>query len=447
VAGVLVAAAIAGALLAYDARLGLAAVIGVIYLPIAFLDVPLALVLWLPVVFMAAFPGVNSAIHGGSLLIAFAWLGSSAKRRVASRALLERHRGLLVCVLMFSAWLPLSLTWADRPGLAKTILLAWAAALALFVIVATTINTPRHVRLLLGAFVVGAVVSVAVGLLSSGLHGAAAGSPDTLTQQQGRLQGGAGDPNFLAASLVPAIVLAMGLLSTMPRAATRWALRLAIVILVLGLVDSESRGGLVAAAVAAVAAVALHRRARPRILMGICLLVAIAGVWFASSPAAWQRIVNTNNAGNGRSSLWTVGFRVYDDHPVIGVGLSNFEVHSPLYVDRPGELKYVDLIAERPHVVHNTYLQLLVETGFIGFALFMTIVVACLRAAWSAARRFEARGHAAMSSIAISVVIAVLGALVASVFLSNGQSSQLWLLLALGPVLLRLSYSMPPRRS
>jgi O-antigen ligase len=107
-------------------------------------------------------------------------------------------------------------------------------------------------------------------------------------------------------------------------------------------------------------------------------------------------------------------------------------------VTGPGELTFVNFIAERPHVVHNVYLQTLVEVGLIGLGLFLAVIVASLAAAMRAARRFEARGDFVMSAFARSVFVALLAALVASFFISNGNGFQIWVLLAFGPMLLRL---------
>jgi O-antigen ligase len=89
--------------------------------------------------------------------------------------------------------------------------------------------------------------------------------------------------------------------------------------------------------------------------------------------------------------------------------------------------------------VHNTYLQLLVESGVIGLVFFLIVVVGSLGASWLAARRFDALGRRDYANLARAVLIGTVGMLAASFFLTNGNNFQLWLLFALGPAMLTMA--------
>ena len=311
-------------------------------------------------------------------------------------------------------------------------------AVGVLAVVATTVRTPDHLRLVTGAFVLGAVVSVTVGLVEQSL--ASAGSAlESATHTEGRLQGGGGDPNYLAAGLVPAMALAGGLAAGTRKPMVRLALFAAMGFLVLGLVESESRGGLLAGILTLAAAVVIYRGRRSHALLACTIAISIAAAAFAASPATWERVSSVDGGGNGRADLWQVASRVAGDHPLVGVGLNNFRSESGAYVRKPGTLEYVDLISERPHVVHNVYLQLLAEEGIVGLSLFLAVALACLGAAWRAARRFDAADDYALAALARAVVLAIGGALAASFFISNATDKRAWVLMALGPALLGLS--------
>ena len=64
--------------------------------------------------------------------------------------------------------------------------------------------------------------------------------------------------------------------------------------------------------------------------------------------------------GGGRGTLWFMAIRVFLQNPILGIGWGNFRELTY------GKLKW----AEQAHT-HNTYLQLLAETGVVGFAVYM----------------------------------------------------------------------------
>jgi putative inorganic carbon (HCO3(-)) transporter len=164
---------------------------------------------------------------------------------------------------------------------------------------------------------------------------------------------------------------------------------------------------------------------------------------FAATPAAWERISTIDAGGSGRSSLWTVGWRVASDHPLTGVGLDNFVVVAGDYVREPGALTRVGRIAEDPQYVHNLYLHVLAENGVVGLALYVMFVAGCLRAAWVAASRFAARGDPAMEALARAVFVGACGMLISAFFLSSMIDQRMWVLFAFGPALLAAASREP----
>jgi O-antigen ligase len=132
---------------------------------------------------------------------------------------------------------------------------------------------------------------------------------------------------------------------------------------------------------------------------------------------------------------------MWQDHPIVGVGLGGFIDNASDYVRAVGPLQFANFIAEQPHVVHNSYLEMLAETGIVGLGLYLAVVAACLRCAWRAAKRFEQAGDAAMAVLSRAVIVSVLSMLTAAFFISGETDRRAWVLLAFGPALLAATRS------
>jgi O-antigen ligase len=233
---------------------------------------------------------------------------------------------------------------------------------------------------------------------------------------------------------VPAIMLAGGL-AIWRSSARRAMLALATAIIAVGLAATQSRGGLIAGIVCAIVALMIWR-GRRGLILGLIGLAALATVaFFVANPSAWHRIAASNSSGSGRIDIWTVAWRVVHDHPFAGVGIAQFPQVSPHYVLQPGVLEYVNLIVEKHIVVHNLYLQLWVETGIVGLLLFLALIATSVTAALRAARTFDLQGDGEMSALSRAAALGLIAMLTGSLFLSNLEAGQLWVLLALGPVL------------
>ena len=255
----------------------------------------------------------------------------------------------------------------------------WLAALA-FLVVLTTISTARDVSMVAVAFVIGAVISVVIGFATGSLETAT--NSVSQTAIQGRFTGGGGDPNVQAAGFIAAMFLAGGLYSVYHSRRARIALLLAFVLMTVGFLGTQSRGGLVALAVATISALIIAPRQRKR-LLGLLSMAAVAGgVLVAVNPGSLSRITDISGGTSGRNDLWRVAWEVFTGHPVIGVGIGNFQVVESHYVLRPGAIDRIQYLTDVPYLVHNTYLQLLAESGVIGLVAFLLVIVLTLRAAY-----------------------------------------------------------------
>ncbi len=424
-------ALLAGLLLARDVQIGVAVMLAVLYVPIVMLNLPLGLVLWIPLIFVERLPATSFGPTLVLMLVGAAWLGALPMRSALVGAFARRHQVLLWLLLMMLVWITLSIFWSQNAGAALEDFWAWLVAGAVFFVVATSFADRRYLPLACAAFVVGAVISLAVGLVPGAIDRAAVGG-ELAADEASRLGGSYGDPNFLAAGLVPAMALAAGLTAVWRGTAARWVLGSAVVVLGIGLAATGSRGGLVAAGVSVLAALVLARGRRVELGALVALGVTVTGLWVAtSSPETWER-VRSFDTGTGRVDLWTIAGRMTADHPIEGVGINNFRSASAEYIRQPGRLQDVELIVERPLVAHNTYLQQFAETGIVGALLLIAVLLGALRATWQAGRRFTLGGDARMAGLARALLVAQVAVLSASIFMSNGYDKRIWVLLALG---------------
>lgn len=435
-AGAVLAIAV-GVLLTRSPALGIGLVAATLFVPLALTNLPLAIALWVPLVAIEYAQIAGRAPYLATLVIVGAFAGVQLRSGASGdRAKIAPGAWALAALLL---WMTFSALWARDVGVVLAGLREYLVAAAALVVLSSSLVRAEQIALVALAFVAGSVLSVLVGLAGVGTPvSTTANAFDAATR--GRLSGGAGDPNYLAAMLIPAIALAVALLKHYRDLLTRVGLAVSLIVMVYGLALTESRGGFLAAIVAVVLSIAIAPRRGWAVATAVATL-ALTGALLSTSPGALQRVTSVDRGGNGRSDLWTVAWRMVEDHPLEGVGLGNYVVRSREYaLRRPGALTFSELIiVDKPLVTHNLYLQMLAELGVVGLALLLGVIGWCLRAGLAASRRFERLGEPALAAIARAVVVGTTASLVASFFISNSADTRLFTLLALGPALLMAS--------
>ena len=420
------AAALTGSAMTVDVRLGIGAALGIAYVPIVLINLQLAIVLWIPFSFLIAADPMNAGPLGG-VMIVVAWAGALAVRGSEVAALVVEHRNLLICVAALVLWVMTSMAWAQEAPIGESVFFEWIAAALVVLVISTALTSPRYLRLAAAAFVLGAVISVALGLVGGAVQ----------TTELDRAVGGIGDANVLAAGIMPAIVVAAGLAAGSRRFGVGLLVLIAVVVLTIGLVATGSRGGFVAGLVGAAAMLALGRGHRAGLVVLLLCVIGAAAAWFSVDTAAWERVsdISGGGTGTGRSELWATAWQMWQDHPLVGVGLEAFRDNASSYVRELGPIEFASFLVEQPKVVHNTYLQLLAETGILGLALYLVVIFSSIRLAWRAALLFERIGDLSMATLSRAVIGALVAMLAGITFISAASDRRLWILLALGPAL------------
>jgi O-antigen ligase len=432
--GVLAAAAIFGVLAALGPviAVGVAAAIVFAYIVFASLAGGFAILAFLSFVEILPTSGSLSPAKAAGLLLVIAWIARFSLSERDRGDFFTEHSHLAWVMIAFIAWSTLTLLWATQTGSALTALSRYIPNMLLLPIAYLAVRSRRELMLVLAAIIGGAVLAAGFGIVKP--------PNPSIASEGGRASGTIGDPNELAAALLAGLALAAGFLLARARLApiVRLGAMAAIPLCAGGIFLSLSRGGLVALAALLVAGTVFGGPWRLAITALLVAVVAGGLVYFtqfASLPA--RERVTAIKGGTGRSDLWTVGLRMVSAHPVGGVGVGNFEAVSRNYVLQPGPLQRTDLIfSSNPKVAHNTYLQVMAETGITGLVLFLGVVIGCLALALRAALLAARRGDRILEALARGLLLALIGMLVADFFISQTYSKLLWALLALCPVLL-----------
>jgi O-antigen ligase len=416
-----------GAVAVLSPPAAIAAVVALAFVVTVIVDLAAGLAMFATVTFFVLIPGIGASFVSIVKLAGLALL-LSVGRKIGGRTLLQDHPLVGSVAIALVTWAFASALWAPDVGRARGRAFTLLLSLVLVFIVYSAVRRPRHARWLVHGYIMGAVLSAVVGFVT----------PAPAEGDAARLSGGIGDPNELALVLVPGLALAFFALPGARGTVERWLLVAAAGVIAISLLETGSRGGLVALAVMFVAALILGGRLRARVLASLLAFAALGAVYFvfaAPSQVAARVTHFTAGGGSGRTDLWAIARQVAHDHPLTGVGIGNFVQVERSYVSRTTNLPAIDLVLDQTHVVHNTYLELLAELGPIGLGCFLAVVAAALGLDWRAVRTFARAGQTDLELIARGVIVGLCGMLAASVFLSAEYEKQLWLLLGFAAAL------------
>jgi O-antigen ligase len=185
----------------------------------------------------------------------------------------------------------------------------------------------------------------------------------------------AADPNYLAASLLLPLSLAVyGFLT--PR---RWLARLGWLLvagtIAFGIFVTMSRGALVAMAVMILFYVLTKRVSRSMTIALVIVLVALTFVLPSSFYSRLQTAVDSG--GTGRTIIWRGGLVAFQHYALFGAGLNNFPYAYRDYIGSAPLFRGI----QSATAAHNSYLEIAVDMGLVGLALMLAAIVGQLRAA------------------------------------------------------------------
>lgn len=176
-----------------------------------------------------------------------------------------------------------------------------------------------------------------------------------------------------------------------------------------GVVLSESRGVWIGLLIAPVITLFFHNRRKAFVLL--FSFIAVFGVILLFSNVLKQRAVlivtsvyteDALGSTGTRFELWKGSLLIFKEHPLLGVGLGDFQSNIEKLI-MENKLKKIDTTIH----AHNIFLQALATGGIIGLTLMVAFLASLIR--WGIKRIQENGGIGGYSIILITVLFMVAG--------------------------------------
>jgi probable O-glycosylation ligase (exosortase A-associated) len=338
-----------------------------------------------------------AAIIGAATLI-----GTLLTRRRATVPI----NSLSIAVGVFLVWTSITTIFALYPGESYEKWLVMIKTMFMVLMIPVLLQTREQFRMLIWVIV-----------LSLGFYGAKGGVFVVMTGGEFRVWGPPGsyiqDNNALAAMLIMIVPMMRYLQLTSPHRLVRWALLGLMVLCGIAVFGSYSRGALLAV-IAMLAFLWLKGRHKLAFIA-----VAIISIPFVLSvmPHQWYQRMETigayqlDSSANMRLNSWGTMLNIAKDRPIIGAG---YEVAKREIYNR-----YSPDPSFPPQVAHSIYFEALGSHGFVGLAVYLSLLFCHWRTAGNITRKAGDRPDLAWARhYGLMMQVSIVGFAVGGAFLS-----------------------------
>jgi O-antigen ligase len=288
---------------------------------------------------------------------------------------------------------------------------------AYFLIVAAIASTPRRAGLILLGFGAGGMV-VAISNAAVVLDAIRHHVLDLVTTPPVAIYQTA---NAVALYLIPLVAMAVAILVHGRGRLERWLSGVFLAVSLPACLLSFSRGGYLALAAVAIGLAVSHRWAKV-LVPG----VIVAGLAISQVPLLRQRIAYElhplpGNTLDFRIRIWGQTLRLLSHHPVLGIGLGNYQqAMGPFWQDLPKVI-----------YPHNIVLNFWAVTGLLGLAGFFWLAIRAFIMGWRGWRRHPVQWRPYDLGVMLALVAMVVHGLVDVPFFKNDLSLEFWALCGL----------------
>jgi O-antigen ligase len=288
---------------------------------------------------------------------------------------------------------------------------------AFFLIVGAVASTPRRAGLILLGFAAGGAVvailnaAVVLDAIRHHLLDLATTPPVVIYQTA----------NAVSLYLIPLVAMSAAILVHGRGRAERWLSGLFLVVAVPACLLSFSRGGYLALAAVGLGLAISHRWARVLVPGVVVVGLAVSQVPLIRHRIAYELHPLPGNTFDFRLRIWGQTLRMLSHHPVLGIGLSNYQqAMGPYWQDLP-----------RVIYPHNIVLNFWAVTGLLGLAGFFWLAVRAFLLGWQGWRRHPADWRPYDLGVVLVLVAMVVHGLVDVPFFKNDLSLEFWALLGI----------------
>jgi len=373
----------------------------------------------------ASFPGLNFSLTTVCLAVLYGlWFSETMGEPLRRRASLMWRMTLPLA--SYVALVTLSMLTADDVTLAFfEVTLYWQTFLLYFYLV-HQIRSRDDVLFVVTMLLVGLLVQ---GLLMVALWIAGGNIKipyiSTRLDEGGRVGGTIGSPNTAASYLTLLLAPALALFLTRVRRGLRFLAGLACMLGGVALILTLSRGGLIATAVSMALLVLFgwHRGWISWKAPVFTVLAALVVLALFSGPIAERISDPDQGSAYSRIPLMRLAFAMISENPVLGIGANNFTPNIGRYLT-------IDTGAAYLSAVHNRYLLIWAESGFLALLAFLWFLLSTIRRGW----RCWLRRDPLLSPLALAFSVAIAGQMIhmtVARFSGRAQVQFLWLVAAL----------------
>jgi len=297
----------------------------------------------------------------------------------------------------------------------------------------TFVGKPQELRRLMSLWV---LLHVFVGIYAQFVnHGAGPG-------------GYLGDENDVALALCMALPYAyLGRTVFYKSAVGRLMGTACALMIAVGVVASESRGGFVALLVTALAIIWFS----PHRVRNLLVVAVLGGALYLGMSQAYLNDMSTINDKQDSTRVarlysWGRGWEMFLDNPVIGVGAGNY----PWRVAEYQERSTAENVLGRSlggRVAHSMYFTLFPETGLVGTALFFAMLIIGVNRLRRIVRQLAGRADPdalVVRQMAVAGLASVFGLLSGGAFVSVLYYPHFWYWLGIVVMLSKLAARLEP---